>query len=157
MTKRLEILKKSLEKKEVVLDQRFDNHFSDVKRGNGQPMNDKRNGRATLNRWEKQEDAIRNQLKEIEKTKKAIKFEEGKILDCESVLKKLPQPIIEALEAGEITQWRKFPNRFFVKDGGRGRIIWQDNKLLCSYVPERGTKEFTNFANCFNQLKSKLS
>ena len=47
-SKRLEILQNSLQKKEAILEQKFDNHFSDVKSGNGQPMNDKRNGRATL-------------------------------------------------------------------------------------------------------------
>jgi len=97
--KRLEILQNSLQKKEAILDQKFDNHFADVKRGNGQPMNDKRNGQATLNRWESQNDSIRNQQKEIEKTKAAIEFEQGKILDCQSVLKDLPKPFLDALEA----------------------------------------------------------
>ena len=155
-TKRLEILQNSLQKKEAILDQKFDNHFADVKSGNGQPMNDKRNGQATLNRWQSQNNSIRSQQKEIEKTKAAIEFEEGKILDCQSILKNLPKPFLDALEAGEITQWRKFPNRFFVKNGGRGRIIWEKNKILCSYVPESGTLERVAFAACFNKLKSQI-
>lgn len=155
MTKRLEILKNSLEKKQNILDQKFNNHFQDVKRGNGQPMNDKRNGAATLNRWEKQNDGIRNQQKEIEKTKAAIEFEEGKILDCQGILKNLPKHFLEALESGEITQWRKFPNRFFVKDGGQGRIIWQNNKILCSHVPAVGTTERITFAKTFNRLQNE--
>ena len=156
-TKRLEILQNSLLKKEAILDQKFDNHFADVKRGNGQPMNDKRNGQATLSRWESQNDSIRNQKKEIEKTKAAIEFEQGKILDCQSVLKDLPKPFLDAVESGEITQWRKFPNRFFVKDGGRGRIIWEKNKVLCSYVPDAGTPERVAFAACFNKLKTQIN
>ena len=153
-TKRLEILQNSLLKKEAVLNQKLDNHFADVKRGNGQPMNDKRNGQATIKRWESQNDSIRNQCKEIEKTKAAIEFEQGKILNCEVVLKDLPKPFLDALESGEITQWRKFPNRFFVKNGGRGRIIWENNKIFCAYVPEIGTPERVAFANCFNKLKN---
>ena len=157
MTKRLKILQNSLKKKETILDQKFDNYFADVKRGNGQPMNDKRNGQATLNRWERQNDTIRNQQKEIEKTKAAIEFEQKKIIDCEEVLKDLPKPFLDALEVGEITQWRKFPNRFFVKDGGRGRIIWEKGKILCSYVPELGSPERVAFATCFNKLKNQIN
>ena len=75
MTKRLEVLKASLVKKEAELDRRMQAHFDTVKEANGQPLNDKRNGQATLNKWEKQNDAIRNQQAEIEKTKRAIEFE----------------------------------------------------------------------------------
>ena len=60
MSKRLEILKQSLAKKEQELQRRFDEHFATVKQANGQPLNDKRNGQATLNKWEKQNNAIRN-------------------------------------------------------------------------------------------------
>ena len=67
MTKRLEMLKASLVKKEAELDRRMQAHFDTVKQANGQPLNDKRNGQATLNKWEKQNDAIRNQQVEIEK------------------------------------------------------------------------------------------
>lgn len=156
MTKRLEILKNSLEKKEKIFDSKIENHFNTVKQSNGQPLNDKRNGQVVLKKWKQQNDSIRATQQEIEKTKRAIEKEQFKINCCEAILKDLPKPILEALEVGKITQWRKFPNRFFVKDGGRGRIIWQDNKLLCSHIPERGTSEFTNFANCFNSLKEKL-
>jgi len=158
MTKRLEILKNSLDKKENILNQKFDNHFATVKQTNGQPLNDKKNGAKTLNKWEQQNNSIRNQFKEIEKTKKAIEREEFKITCCENVLKDLPDPILKLLENGILTQWRKFPNRFFVKDGGRGRIVWEQKtkKLLCSHVPEIGTNERKNFADCFNQLKKEL-
>ena len=71
MSNRLEILKNSLLKKEQQLEKRLDNHFADVKRANGQPLNDKRNGQATMNRWERQNEAIRNLKESIEKTKRA--------------------------------------------------------------------------------------
>ena len=47
MSKKLEILKNSLAKKEQELQRRFDVHFATVKQANGQPLNDKRNGQAT--------------------------------------------------------------------------------------------------------------
>ena len=43
MSKRLEILKQSLAKKEELFSQKLDDHFSTVKQANGQPLNDKRN------------------------------------------------------------------------------------------------------------------
>ena len=58
MTKRLEVLKASLVKKEAELDRRMQAHFDTVKEANGQPLNDKRNGQATLNKWDKQNEAI---------------------------------------------------------------------------------------------------
>ena len=69
---RLEILKVSLEKKERILESRFDSHFEDVKNANGQPLNDKKNGQATLNRWERLSHSIKNQTEEVETSKKAI-------------------------------------------------------------------------------------
>ena len=101
MTKRLEVLKASLVKKEAELDRRMQAHFDTVKEANGQPLNDKRNGQATLNKWEKQNDAIRNQQAEIEKTKRAIEFEEGKIAHVGSV--SVPSFITDLIDAGEIS------------------------------------------------------
>lgn len=157
MSNRLNILKKSLEKKKRIFDEKIKNHFDSVREANGQPLNDKRNGAATLRKWEKQNDSIRNAKAEIEKTKKAIEREELKIAACESVNSELPQPILAALESGRITQWRKFPNHFFVVGGGRGRIIWKNSKLLYNHVPERGTLEFKIFAKCFNGLNIELN
>ena len=59
MSKKLEILKQPLEKKEQQLNSKFDQHFATVKQANGQPLNDKRNGQATLNKWERQNEGIR--------------------------------------------------------------------------------------------------
>ena len=49
-TKRLEILENSLAKKEAELVQRINTHYDDVMSANGQPLNDKRNGRVTMDR-----------------------------------------------------------------------------------------------------------
>lgn len=60
MSKRLGILKASLAKKEARFNERLQHHFDTVAQANGQPLNDKRNGRATLNKWDKQSDAQRS-------------------------------------------------------------------------------------------------
>ena len=159
MTNILNILKNSLEKKKKVLDQRFKTHFDDVKSGNGQPMNDKRNGATTLKRWDKQEEAIRNQNKEIEKTKNAIEREESKIKHCEAVNKEIPEPILKLVGSGELAQWRKFPNRFFVTGVKSGRIIWdiKKQKLLCSHIAEIPDDQYAKFRDIFNNLKKELT
>ena len=54
MSKRMQILEQSLEKKNAKLNAKFDEHFSTVALANGQPLNDKRNGAATLAKWERQ-------------------------------------------------------------------------------------------------------
>ncbi len=41
---RLEILKNSLEKKQAKFNEKLNEHFMEVRRANGQPLNDKRNG-----------------------------------------------------------------------------------------------------------------
>ena len=71
-SRRMEILQQSLVKKQAAFDKRLQNHFDDVLSANGQPLNDKRNGQATLNRWERQNDGLRSADKEIEKTQRAI-------------------------------------------------------------------------------------
>lgn len=73
---RLKILKSSLKKKEDKLDKKINEHFGDVTSANGQPLNDKRNGPATMRRWDRQNNAISNLQKEIDKTKSAIEREE---------------------------------------------------------------------------------
>jgi RNA polymerase-binding transcription factor DksA len=153
MTNRLEILKNSLEKKKKVLDQRFKTHFDDVKSGNGQPMNDKRNGAATFKRWDKQEEAIRSQKKEIEKTKNAIEREKSKIKHCEAVNKEIPEPILKLVGSGQLSQWRKFPNRFFVAGVENARIIWdiKKQKLLCSHIAKiPNNDQYAKFRDIFN-------
>jgi hypothetical protein len=70
MTKRLEISKVSLIKKEALFDVKLQNHIDTVRMVNGQPLNDKRNGRTTLNNWEKQNDSLRTLKESIQKKQK---------------------------------------------------------------------------------------
>lgn len=160
MSKRLEILKQSLLKKEELLNQRFENHFATVKQANGQPLNDKRNGQATLNKWERQNDAIRNLQSGIGKTKQAIEREEGKIADVESVKSFIPAEILEFVENGELIQWRKHPTTFFVNGVDKARIVWDEQKKIVAhrYSSQLGDKEQrAKFAKIYNQLNASLN
>lgn len=161
MGNRLEILEYSLIKKEEQLDKKFEQHFADVKSANGQPLNDKRNGQSTLNRWEKQNNAIRNLKESIQKTKEAIEREQFKVEGCEEVKNKLPKELTTLLEEGKITQWRKFPNRFFVVGVERARLVWDEERkiVIHQYVNEipHKTGQFEIFKEIFNHLNRTVN
>jgi len=160
MSKRLEILKKSLLKKEQELQRRFDEHFATVKQANGQPLNDKRNGQATLNKWERQNDSIRNAQKEIEKTKRAIEFEEGKIAGVENTNKFIPKEILELVESGVLIQWRKHPHTFFVAGVDKARIVWLEKtkQVGHKFVSEiKDQEQRIKFVRVYNPLFSILN
>jgi hypothetical protein len=140
-TKKLKILEASLVKKEALLEARFEAHFASVKQANGQPLNDKRNGQATLNKWERQNEAIRNQQESIERTKRAIEKEKYKIIGVEGAKETLPKCILDMIESGQLIQWRKHPNTFFVKGVDKARIVWDDKKKLI----------FTRYKNTITQ------
>lgn len=152
---RLEILQKSLAKKENVLAEKLGNHFDSVKQANGQPLNDKRNGRATLDKWDKQSESIANQIKEIEKTQNAIEREQAKINGCEAVKSELPQILLDLLADGKITQWRKYPNRFFVVGVDKARLVCDLKTGLVShsYVNQIKDKEqYAIFRDLYNHI-----
>ena len=159
MSKRLEILKASLEKKKAELDSRFSRHFADVKSANGQPLNDKRNGRATMDRWERQSDGIRSQKASIERTERAIEFEEGKIACVEHHRATFPPVLIRMIDNGALQQWRKHPHIFFVPGVDKARIIWE-RKL--GDVAHKFTSTITDpdqrrkFAKTYNGIRIEL-
>lgn len=137
-SRRMKILQQSLAKKQAAFDQRLQNHFDDVRSANGQPLNDKRNGQATLNRWERQNDGLRTADKEIEKTQRAIEREQAAIDRVNNA--DIPAFLKPMIESGEITQWRKFPNRFFVSGVEKARIIWDKDKQQFGYAYLQGVK-----------------
>ena len=159
-TKRLEILENSLIKKEAVLDNKFSTHFATVAQANGQPLNDKINGQATLDKWERQNQSIRNQKESIEKTKNAIEREKGKILDVEQANNIVPNEILKMVESGELIQWRKHPTFFFVKGVDKARILWDKKRKV---VAHRYSKSITDkdqwklFAKTYNALNNVLN
>jgi len=161
MSKKLEILKQSLAKKEQELQRRFDEHFATVKQANGQPLNDKRNGQATLNKWEKQNNAIRTLKESIEKTKSAIEFEEGRINGVNYQNENfIPKEILKLVEKGELIQWRKHPTHFFVKGVDKARIWWDESRKAVAHkyvhlITEQ--EQRTKFVRLYNGLNAVLN
>ena len=159
MSKKLEILQQSLEKKQSAFDDKLNAHFETVKEANGQPLNDKRNSRATLAKWERQNDVLRNQKEAIEITKKAIEREEDKIANVENTNSFIPREIIELVESGELKQWRKHPTTFFVVGVEKARIVWDEKRKVLAhrYVRDVTDKEqYSKFAKVFNSLNATL-
>ena len=160
MTKRLQILKSSLEKKEQQFDAKLDAHIADVKRANGQPLNDKRNGHVTLNRWEKQNGSLRNAQKGIEATKQAIEREEGKIFAVEYEQQTMPAEILALIESGELKQWRKFPHILFVDGVDKARIYWDAEAWQVSHKFYRevvDAEQRKKFAAVYNSLNNAIT
>ena len=155
-SRRLEILHQSLEKKEQEQSRKFEAHFVDVRSANGQPMNDKRHGAATLTRWSKQNQSIRNCEASIQRTKAAIEREEAKISHVNSV--DLPEAIRQAIDAGEITQWRKNPRMFFVVGVERGRICWDVTTQTVGhrYLADVPLEQYPKFRDAYNKIRRSL-
>ncbi len=160
MSKKLEILTKSLEKKEAQFNAKIEAHFTDVRSANRQPLNDKRNGQATLNRWERQDDSLRTLRASIEKTKEAIEAEKGKIFDVEATKKVLPPQIVELIEAGILVQWRKHPHILFVAGVDKARIIWDSKKKVVAHkftLTITDKEQYKKFVSVFNPLGQLLN
>jgi len=159
-SKRLDMLKNSLTKKQALLDQKFEQHFQTVKQANGQPLNDKRNGRATLNKWERQSDSIRTLKKSIEVTKAAIENEESTITHIAKIKDVLPQEILALLESGELVQWKKHPHTFFVAGVDNARIVWlHKRKLIAHKYSDLLTdkEQRSKFVKLYNYLNASLN
>lgn len=152
MSKRLEILKSSLAKKEARFDECLQNHFDTVSQANGQPLNDKRNGRATLNKWDKQSDALRALQDSIQRTKEAIEREESKIALVSLV--ELPSYLQQAIDDGLITQWRKHPRFFFVVGVNSARIVFDEKTGIIGhrYLSKVSKDEYPTFRDVYNKL-----
>lgn len=155
---RIDILKASLVKKEKALDEKFDHHFADVKRANGQPLNDKRNGPATMDRWEKQNNAIKRQIEEVQKTKDAIDREEWKIKETSSLYEKMPKYLTDLIDAGVLVQWRKHPRMMFVAGVEKARIVFNEDTGVISYrylkeIPNQ--EQYAVFRDVYNDLNKK--
>ena len=155
MSKRLGILKSSLIKKNARFNDRLQEHFDTVKQANGQPLNDKRNGRETLNKWDKQSDGLRALQDSIQRTKDAIEREEAKIANASMVA--LPVFIQQAIDDGLITQWRKFPRFFFVNGVSGGRIVLDEKtgEISHRYLSKVPKEEYPIFRDVFNKLNKQ--
>ncbi len=157
MSKRLEVLERSLEKKKAAFDCSLDAHFADVKRANGQPLNDKRDGHVTLNRWEKQNSSLRNKQDGIAKTEAAIEREQDKINDASSAMDGMPDEIVDMVATGALTQWRKHPNTFFVEGVDKARIVYKNGQLAHRYSSSITDKsQWAKFRDAFNGLNKAI-
>jgi len=155
--KKLQILETSLINKKTKLDERYKNHFDDVASANGQPLNDKRNGASTLKRWDRQSDTIHNLKQSIELTERAIEREKRRLKRLVEYNKSLPTPILELLETGELTQWKKYPNFFFIKGVKKGRFVLKNGELWHKYRDcISSVKELKIFSDLYRELSEKL-
>jgi hypothetical protein len=154
MSKRLEILKASLIKKEAELAKRISENMATVRETNGQPLivkMGKQSVRSHVARVERQNNAIRTLTESIEVTKRAIEVEGNKMASVAAC--ELPDALTQAVKDGLITQWRRFPNTFFVVGVEKGRIVWKDRELWHRYGNEIPTIEQRRL---FNQVYSTL-
>lgn len=159
MSTRIEVLEASLAKKQAKLNELIEAHFSDVKSANGQPLNDKRCGRSTMGRWQKQDAAIARMFEEIAKTENAIGYERDKQRVADNTLANIPAPIVKLVESGTLKQWRKYPHIFFVDGVDKARILWDFKKkqLMNSYLHTvKDRDQFEKFKAVFNGLLEEL-
>lgn len=153
---RLDILHASLAKKQQAFDQKLAEHMDDVKSANGQPLNDKRNGASTMSRWDRQDNALRSLKEGIDRTKRAIEREQDKIAGCEIV--DIPDFMRAMIASGEITQWRKHPETFFVNGVDRARIVWVKDRRVIShrYLSEMPEEQFPIFQATYNKIAALI-
>jgi hypothetical protein len=160
MNSRLTVLQQSLAKKEAAFDAKLDQHFLSVKATNGQPLNDKRNGAATMRRFDSQNDSLRTAKQGIERTKEAIERERSKIANTERVADTLPQAVKDRLTDGTLEQWRKHPTTFFVVGVAKARIVVLDGGKV---IAHRYLSSITDpeqrriFARTFNELRALVA
>lgn len=145
MANRLEILENSLKKKQDAFDKALQAHMDDVASSNGQPMNDKRNGRATMSRWDAQNNRLRKLNGEIEKTKVAIENEQFKVNRVNTTNDTLPQVLLDKVESGELQQWKKHPSFFFVTGIKDARMQYKNGKLFVSHYKELSKEDYAIF------------
>lgn len=153
-TTRLDILKGSLVKKQQRVDAAFDRHFADVKSANGQPLNDKRNGSATIDRWNAQSDTIRSRRLDVQKTERAIEREQEKVDHVQMVSEQLPQYVVDMVASGELEQWRAHPNTFFVPGVDKGRIVvdLETGNIGVRYLSDVSKEQYPLFRDVVNRL-----
>lgn len=154
---RLRVLEESLAKKQAQFDERLAQHFADVRSANGQPLNDKRNGAATLRQWERQNDALRAAQASIEVTQAAIEREAATIERVAAV--ELPKAIKSRIDTGVLSQWRKHTTTFFVAGVEKARIVLlPDGRVAHRYVrciPD--PEQHRVFARVYNAIHAEIT
>lgn len=156
MSKRLDILEQSLEKKSALLDDRISDLFNAVRSTNGQPLNDKKCGSKVFKQWEKLDKAVASAKAKIKKAETAIEREKARIRRVENC--PAPAFIQKFIDLGEVVQWRKFPNRFFITGVKGGRIVWDEvpQRLTCSHLSEVPEDQRERFKTVYEALQQEM-
>lgn len=157
MSARMDVLQRSLERKQAAFDARLSAHFDAVRATNGQPLNDKRNGASTLKKWERQNDALRSDQESIEVTRSAIEREVATIERIAAVA--LPEAIQSRIDAGQLSQWRKHPTTFFVTGVDKARIVLKpDGSIAHRYASQiQDAAQYKVFAKTYNALRAAIA
>ncbi len=82
-------------------------------------------------------------------------MEESKIVGVKHVNTLIPSEMLMLVELGELNQWRKYPNIFFVKGVDKARIIWDNKRKVVAhkFVSEIPTQEQrSKFVKIYNSL-----
>ncbi|OFL95286.1 hypothetical protein [Neisseria sp. HMSC074B07] len=68
----------------------------------------------------------------------------------------IPEFLKLMIESGEITQWREFPNRFFVNGVDKARIIWHtdEQEFGYAYLNELPKEQFEKFRDTYNHIRT---
>jgi len=77
----------------------------------------------------------------------------------EAMNERLPKILLDAVESGELTQWRKYPNRFFVSGVDSARLIWDFKKqrLMFSHANELAGDDRIKFLSTAKRLANELT
>lgn len=153
MSTRMEVLQASLVRKTALFDTKLEGHFQTVAQANGQPLNDKRNGRATLHQWGTQDAALQALEVGIQKTKAAIEREQFKVNYVAAV--SIPPYLQAAVASGLLTQWRKFPRMFFITgvEGGRIALDEKTGALGHRHLAKVPVEQRALFCDTYNELR----
>ena len=76
------------------------------------------------------------------------------------VSSEIPKAIMDLVEQGTLTQWRKHPNFFFVVGVDKARILWDfDRKVVAhryiSAIKDKG--QWALFRDVYNRLNAQLN
>lgn len=147
--KRVQILKASLEQKEQKLNELLKGRFAEAKQSNQK-----------LSEWAKQNAEVKEMLYSIETTKRAIKAEQKKVDKLKEINKKLPSEILELLEKGVISQWERYPNRFFVVGVKHARIVldFETSNIMYQHLKLIPNEyQLNKFKAVYSELSEKLN
>jgi hypothetical protein len=135
---REQVLVDSLARKQQQFDNRFAVHFDEATARQGQPWHDNAKDRSARKRLDRQDAALHTLKESIQKTEDALARERRKVAAVERTAAILPAAILEALESGTLSQWRRHPTTFFVHGVERARLVWDVDRqqLTTRYLGE---------------------